>query len=116
MLELYRSYYKDKPSTLLENFDLFEEAWKKAGVNVESLSIADLVFEELQNEAQGDLMLKAASFLERKTEEKEVPTEEEIQEKNDESQEKAEKQETEEIFEESKEIRRAYKIPFLGQF
>ena len=88
MLELYRSYYKDKPSTLLENFDLFEEAWKKAGVNVESLSIADLVFEELQNESQGDLMLKAASFLESKTEEKEVPTEEEIQEKNNESQEK----------------------------
>ena len=29
MLELYRSYYKDKPSTLLENFDLFEELGKK---------------------------------------------------------------------------------------
>ena len=117
MLDLYNNQYKNTPEVLIQNFDLFIEAWKEAGINQQSEGSYELVFEELLNESLGEtLIIESEKFqVENKQFVKEEIPQVTIQEQNEELSKEITEEETE-IFKHSREVRRALKIPFLGQF
>ncbi len=117
MLDLYNGPYKKVSKLLIENFDLFVEAWKESKINQQSEGSYELVFEELISEIDGDILITLSNKIqeEEKKAEKVEEIQEEIQEKDTELKENVVEQESE-VFMETKEVRRAYKIPFLGQF